>query len=220
VLLKNYIFDLDGTLVDSYAGVVWAATQAVATVLPERQLPDLRPFIGPPIDQIFRRALALGNDARVPELVAAYRQLYDTEGYLNGVVYEGVISTLEWLKAKGASCFVVTNKPSLPTRRMLAHLRLADFFAEVCSPDCAGNSLGRKPETVAALLRRHQLARESSLLVGDSMDDAEAAAENGVAFAAVAYGYGNAAEQTLWPIARTLQEFSAVLDRLPTAVSG
>ncbi len=210
-MTRDYIFDLDGTLVDSQAGVTWAATQAVATVLPEMQLPDLRAFIGPPIDLIFARALSLEDTDKIAALVAAYRELYDTRGYQNAVVYCGVEDTLRRLGALGARCFVVTNKPMLPTSRMLQHFRLDEFLAATLSPDSPGGPFTNKASAVASLLREHKVTPAKALLLGDSRDDAQAAAENGIPFVAAAYGYGKVHAQSTWPISRVLYRFAELL---------
>jgi len=183
------VFDLDGTLVDSIPGIDACARAALAEEAPDLALPSLRTFIGPPIRAMLARALNLADEARLDGLEAAFRRHYDNGGWRDTPVYPGVVETLHWLHASGAHLYVLTNKPALPTRRILEHLGLSRLFVEIVSPD--SRTPRHASKSAAALdLRMRIPPGAKTILVGDSDDDAHAAAAAGFAFAAAAWGYG------------------------------
>jgi phosphoglycolate phosphatase len=211
VRVESILFDLDGTLVDTFEGIEYSVRAAVAAVRPEVQLPPLRGFIGPPVPEILRRALPLLGEATVEEIVRRFRVSYDTEGWRRSTPYPGVPETLAALVTQGVRCAVVTNKPALPTRMILAELGLAGSFAAIVSSDSVQPRMSSKAEAVRHVLATLGLNAATTVLVGDSRDDAEAARATGVAFAAAAYGYGRVHERDdAEPIA-VLAHFAEVL---------
>lgn len=210
-MFAHVIFDLDGTLIDSCDGIASALRAAVLDVLPDAEVPPLRERIGPPMSQIVRRLLPDADEALRARVVAGFRARYDDEGWRGSTAYPGAAQTLRALARRGVGCFVVTNKPRLPTANILRELGLAEFFAEVVCPDCRRPPYSRKAEAVAALIERHRLDRAASLLVGDSDDDWRAARENQVAFALAAYGYGAGPHLRDAAPAAVLPELTALL---------
>lgn len=188
----NAIFDLDGTLVDSLPGIEASTRFALERCAPELDLPDLRSLIGPPIASMFARCWPNLPTVKMDALVAAFRQHYDSAGCLMSQLYPEVLDTLSTLNARGLTLFVLTNKPLAPARRILEHRGTLPFFREVISPDSTTPPFTRKAEGARLLRRRFELEPGSTLLLGDGMDDLEAAAECGYTFAIAAYGYGSA----------------------------
>lgn len=194
-MIRNAIFDLDGTLVNSLPGITASASYAVRTVLPNRSVPDLAAHIGPPIAIMFARLWPELSTLQIESLVGAFRQHYDSEGCLNSETYPDVTPTLERLQMADLRMFVLTNKPLAPTRRILEHTKLTGYFRDVICPDSFEAPFSRKTDGARALARRHDLSPEETVIVGDGIDDAAAANECGFSFIAAAYGYGNAASE-------------------------
>lgn len=190
-MIANLIFDLDGTLLDSFPGIAYSAQEAMAQVLPGRKAPDFRPFIGPPIREIYRRALGETDEGILRQLEQAYRASYDFEGWRQTRTYPDVTETLQRLIEQDFICFVLTNKPRLPTLKILENLKLDCYFKAVMTPDMRTPCFTSKSEAAHGLCREFKLRAGETLLVGDSPDDAAAAADCGFAFAGVAFGYGN-----------------------------
>jgi phosphoglycolate phosphatase len=209
-MAKNIIFDLDGTLVDSAPGIVEAASLAVTEVLPGRALPDFRLFIGPPIREILVAAMGELDSGQLDRLQACYRKAYDERGCANARPFPGVLTALAALRQTGCHLFVLTNKPRRPTETMLAHLHLAGFFQAVMALDSNGTPFRSKSEAARALGAAQTLAPEETVLVGDSLDDARAAADCSFAFIAVRFGYGTAHSQTAYPIRAVAEDFAQV----------
>jgi phosphoglycolate phosphatase len=204
--IRNVIFDLDGTLVNSLPGISASAAYAIKTVLPERSLPDLASLVGPPIAVMFARLWPELPATQMESLVAVFRQHYDGEGCLNSEPYPAAAATLEKLRIADLEMFVLTNKPLAPTRRLLEHTQLSGYFRDVICPDSSDPPFQSKSEAAQALAQRHELSPEETLIVGDGIDDMAAANECGFGFIAAAYGYGKAAS-ALPPGAETVKSF-------------
>ncbi|MEI8310259.1 MAG: HAD hydrolase-like protein [Verrucomicrobiota bacterium] len=191
--MRNVIFDLDGTLVDSLPGIEYSARTAIGSVLPGVPLPDLKAIIGPPVATMFARLWPDLDPEKMAQLVAAFRSHYVEKGCLDSRPFHGVTETLSCLQAAGLRMFVLTNKPAAPTKTILRTLGLAEFFAGVLAPDSPESPFASKPDGARALMRRFALDPGQTTLVGDGADDAASAEACGFRFIAAAYGYGAAA---------------------------
>jgi phosphoglycolate phosphatase len=185
------LFDLDGTLLDSLPGIQYSAQEALATIWPDRLLPDLRPFIGPPIGEILQRAVPGTTPAQIQQLVAAFRASYDSTGWLKTTLFPGSAELLAALCDSGIRCFVASNKPSPATVRILQGLGIHSRFSAILCRDSRDPAYASKAEIVGCLLREFGIAPESAWLVGDCHDDYEAAHCSGVRFILADYGYGS-----------------------------
>ncbi|QMU28961.1 HAD family hydrolase [Adhaeribacter radiodurans] len=197
---QNIIFDLDGTLIDSFPGIEQAYQVALHQVLPERTVPDIKNLIGPPIDKIFALSLQLDNEVILAGLVREFKMAYDTICWKNTVVYDGVRVVLEQLKNKQYNLFIVTNKRQAPSLKILNHFDLADYFTEIISPDSYQSNFTVKKETLSFLMHKYQMPAKKTIFVGDSEDDREAAASNNIDFVAAVYGYGKANTNQVYSI--------------------
>lgn len=214
--IDNILFDLDGTLVDSFPGIDYSARAAVAAVMPQRELPDLRSLIGPPIREILRRAVDDIESEALDALEREFRVSYDDQGWQKAVAYHSVTEVLSQLSRAKLKIFVVTNKPIIPAQRILERLALSNYFEEVVSLNSQVPSFSSKVEAAAYLVKKHGLDASATLFVGDSIDDARAAHLCGLRFAAVTYGYGRPDSQLDLPIHATLKN----MGDLPSIIKG
>jgi phosphoglycolate phosphatase len=209
--IANILFDLDGTLIDSVAGIEFAIQTAVAVVLPDRELPSLKMLIGPPIRELLEQELIDVEPEALDEIIIRFREIYDRDGWKQSIAYEGVLATLEYLHQQQISSWIVTNKPILPTCQILDRLEMSKFFTGIFSPDCQIPHFRSKTTMVTQVISEYKLDPAATLLVGDSHDDALAAHSNNLHFAWASYGYGNLNLNKL-PVTARLSRFTDLLD--------
>lgn len=210
---SHYVFDLDGTLVDSIRGIDSAARSALAELAPAEALPSLRAFIGPPIRVMLERALRWTDATRLDALERAFRVHYDGGSWRESPPYEGVDATLRTLHARGAKLHVLTNKPPVPAARIINHLGWTPLFDAIVSPQSRTPPFANKASAAIDLRDRLGLPPATTLLIGDSADDHDAARSAGFTFAAAGWGYGDAAVRSP---ACGLATFSDILNLIPT----
>lgn len=211
------LFDLDGTLIDSSPGILASFQQVLAIYGLEPAAPLDQRLIGPPLLQTLARLTGLDDANPLTELAAAFKAVYDGEGYRATQPYPGLAATLDALIRADWRLFIATNKRFEPTRRILDHLELNRYFADVYTLDRQQPPAADKTRLVGRLLTEQSLNPRRCWFIGDSGEDAAAAGAHGLPFIAAAYGYGDAAQQTGYPVAArigALDELPALLQRM------
>jgi phosphoglycolate phosphatase len=186
-----YVFDLDGTLVDSRRDLAESANE----LLREHAAAPLREevigrMIGDGAAVLVARVFAASGLAQPPDALARFLAIYDTRLLNHTRPYPGIRETLDALRAR-ARLGVLTNKPMASTRRVLSGLQLADYFDSAFviggdgpfppKPDPSGlRHLSATAATTTAM----------TILIGDSMIDWRTARSAGTAVCLVRYGFG------------------------------
>ena len=184
------LFDLDGTLIDSEAGIVTSIEYALGKLgapLPSRDI--LRTWIGPPLRATF--PLALGDDAEaVEQAVALYRERFSTIGWREHTVYDGIGEAIETLAARGATLAVVTSKPDLYAGRIVESLPFGARFERVyaVTPD---SRVSEKAGLIAQALADFGRPAAQAAMIGDRHFDIEGARANGVRAIGAGWGFGS-----------------------------
>ena len=186
----SVLLDLDGTLIDSYPGILASCLAAVRALghEPDGTL-DIRNVIGPPLADIMRVLLQPYDDDRVDEAVAAYRQHYGESGFLGSEPYQGIGKSLEEMKRAGLRLYLATSKRATFASRILEHLEFAPYFDGIHG-SVPGGELDHKPELLAHVLAKHGLSPSHSLMVGDRRYDISGANAVGMRGLGVLWGYG------------------------------
>ena len=182
------IFDLDGTLIDTRPGVLEAIAEAFEDVVgtkPDVELGNL----SLPLEDMIRSIEPTASAAQVESLSAAFRIHYDRAYWKVADVYPGAQDSLVALRRAGIRAFVVTNKRSTATERLLDHFELAPYFEAVVAQPDAGGALPKRTLMERCLVDAG-LDPATTVLVGDSDQDANAAAACALAFVAVTSGAG------------------------------
>lgn len=184
------LLDLDGTLIDSYPGILASCLAALRALghEPDETL-DISHAIGPPIEDIMQLLLRPYGDHRVGEAVAAYRQHYGESGYLGSVPYPGIGKSLDEMQRAGLHIYLATSKRATFASRILDHLTFATYFDGIYG-SVPGGELDHKPELLAHILSRHGLSPSHSLMVGDRRHDIAGAHAVGMRGLGVLWGYG------------------------------
>jgi phosphoglycolate phosphatase len=182
---KAYLFDVDGTLVDS-ASDICGTIQEVLKASGRHDVPDalLRSYIGRHLDELFTHlgypADALGG------MLIDYRTLYAARGHTTTKVYPGVP---EMLSALGGLKSTATTKGTPTTRIILEQFNLIKYFNHVQGTD--GFPAKPEPDVILKSLDIFGISPEDCLMIGDAPADMEAGRRAGVKTCAVRYGYGD-----------------------------
>ena len=207
---RAVLFDLDGTLLDSLPGIEYSARAAFAACGLAVGEVELRTLIGPPIRTILARmAHATGglSEQQLDRLVQAFRASYDSEGWKRAPLYAGAAELLRELRAQGKRLFVVTNKPRHVSLRILQAGGTLELFEEVVTRDSREPAYEDKQEMMRSLMERHGLQQQDCLMVGDTIEDAEAALQTGVPFCLMTHGYGDVPLSPAVPVAYRFDHF-------------
>lgn len=188
-----WLFDLDGTLIDSAPGIFGCIEHALAredvAIPPPEQL---RKWVGPPLWHSF--AEVFGDDPpRIRRAIERYRERFLDVGWQQHEVFDGIEATLDGLRARGARCAVVTSKPQAQAERILASQPLGARFEGIYAPGPDDHD-HTKAELVARALDACAGAPADTVMVGDRRYDMEGARANGVRGLGVLWGFGDADE--------------------------
>ncbi|HJT17154.1 MAG TPA: HAD hydrolase-like protein, partial [Thermoanaerobaculia bacterium] len=138
---RAVLFDLDGTLVDSYAALADAVNYALSQHgLDELTMDEIRGYVGEGLERLLDRAFQGDVPASATD---AFENRYDEICCEQSRVLADVEATLSALSRLNVAMAVCTNKPTAFSRKILEFLGLASFFRAIVGPDLAG---ARKPQ--------------------------------------------------------------------------
>lgn len=189
-----YLFDVDGTLVDSAADIC-GAIQGVLANTPQNQVSDtfLRGYIGRHLIDLFEDLFPTYTPEQIEALIIEYRKTYPARNHANTVCYPGIQAVLQQLPGRKSTA---TTKGTPTTRIVLEKFGLLPYFDHVQGTD--GFPAKPNPDVIFRALEALKAKPEECLFVGDSGADMEAAKRAGVQSCAVTYGYGRREELARW----------------------
>jgi len=183
----NFIFDFDGTLVDTQIDIKESLKKAIYSAKGTTiDISSIR--IGPPLEEMIRSLLTIVSDNEIKEIVNSFRAIYSDCGFINTFCYLDIEKLLFELKKKGKQVFVATNKPGYLTKKIINKLNI-HYFDDIATIDSVEGSSLSKKEMISLLIEKHSLIRSFTLMIGDTASDINAAHNNGVFSVGVGYGY-------------------------------
>lgn len=185
----TYIFDLDGTLLNSLPDLVISTNYALAEMgFSQRTTEEVRTFIGNGVRLLIERAVPNGTDKKlVDKCFDIFKQYYLEHGMDNTKPYDGVISMLGELKNRGKRTAVVSNKFYDATQELCEH-----YFGSLLDVAIGENNELRKkpaPDIVFEALRQMETVKEEAVYIGDSDVDIQTARNCGLPCISVLWGY-------------------------------
>ena len=188
---KTYIFDLDGTLLNTLDDLAASVNYALAANgMPVHTTDEVRQFVGNGVRVLMQRAVPGGESNPAFETVlGAFRSHYLLHSLDSTRPYPGIPDMLAQLKELGRGIAVVSNKFYAATQELCRH-----FFAdtiEVAIGEHEAEGIRRKPapDTVFEALRQLNVSAEEAVYVGDSDVDILTARNAGLPCISVLWGF-------------------------------
>ena len=192
--IKAVMIDLDGTLLDTIPDLAAAANGMLAEMgrpaLPEA---TIRNFVGKGINNLIERTLTNSIEGKpnadlFQQALPIYERNYRAVNGKHTTIYPGVQEGLDVLQAQGYPLACVTNKSERFTLPLLDYVKFSSYFKCVV----AGDTLPQKkpdPEPLLHACKQLGVVPSEMLMIGDSMNDAQAARAAGCPVFCVTYGY-------------------------------
>ena len=188
MLYNIFVFDLDGTLLDTLQDLANSVNYALRQHgMPEHSIVDIRRFVGNGVRLLMERAVPDG--ARNPQFEAAFatfRQYYMQHSLDTTRPYDGIPELIHELKARGCQMAVVSNKMMAATQELVHHF-FPDIPVAIGEHEAAGIRKKPAPDTVFEALR--QLEFGNAVYIGDSEVDIETARNSGLPCISVLWGF-------------------------------
>lgn len=186
--IKNVIFDLDGTLLDTSKGIIESVEHTIKTMqLAELTEDELKSFIGPPLKKSFMNTCGC-SEAQAVEAVRVFRAYYQDGPVMYAKHYQGLPSLCEELKRKGIKMGVATNKPNRFAVELIHSFDLDNYCTFVFGADEKGEL--SKRDLIKLCMKDMNAVESETVLIGDTDNDAIGAEQAGISFIAVTYGFG------------------------------
>jgi phosphoglycolate phosphatase len=180
------VFDWDGTLMDSAAAIVQAIIAAARDLdLEEPPESRARHVIGLGLADALRHAIPDLPESDYPRMVERYRYHYLAQDH-RLTLFPGAYQMVQELASLGRLLAVATGKSRPGLNRAMAHCGLEQFFHSTrCADECFSKP---HPEMLEQIMDELGVARQRTLMVGDTTHDMQMAANAGVDGLAVTFG--------------------------------
>jgi HAD superfamily hydrolase (TIGR01509 family) len=213
-LFPVYLFDVDGTLLDSAADIVGAIQEMLAANGRANAVDFdfLKNSIGHNLAAPFAEIFPDYNSQQIDELIRQYRVIYLARGHRQTRVYPGVPEALAALPGRKSTA---TTKGTPTTRAVLEQFGLIQYFDHVQGTD--GFPYKPAPDLILTAMAALGARPEDCLMVGDSPADMEAGKRAGVKTCAVRYGYGKPEDLALFAPDFWIDDLRALAPNSPAA---
>lgn len=204
-----YLFDVDGTLLDSAVDIC-GAIQGVLASTHQNEVPFevLKGYIGRHLSDLFADLFPNYTTDQINNFIEEYRRLYPARKHAATKAYPGVKRVLSQLPGEKATA---TTKGTPTTRLVLEMFELLPYFDHVQGTD--GFPAKPNPDVIYKALEGLGAEPKDCLFIGDSTADMDAARRAGVRSCAVTYGYGTRAELARWTPDYWIDDLSELLPR-------
>jgi len=184
---EGYIFDLDGTLIDSLEDIANAANKTLKDLgFEEKSKEEIRKHIGSGARELFKGILP--SESHLEKAVEIFKSYYAQEPVKHTKLFDGALEVLKLLKSKNKKMVIVSNKPLELSNIILKALNIKHHFECIVGPETYNE---RKPSPIPIIktLDKLNIAPEKSIVIGDTYVDIESAKKSNCKSALASWGY-------------------------------
>jgi phosphoglycolate phosphatase len=208
-LTKAFIFDFDGTLVDSEQAIYQCFQSITKQLAPNRVEYAKNTLIGPPLRDTASEILGPDHQESLDEFVQLFIAMHDEQVIQHTQPYPDVIQVLKQLNNKNIPMALATNKRLAPTQKLLDHFGWNDYFSFIECSD-SQNEMRNKDAMIQDIINQNE-SFYGSYFIGDTVNDGLAANLNQLPFIKACYGYGRDQD---WTEVNTYQEIYQFIEIL------
>lgn len=187
--IELYVFDLDGTLVDSLRDIAESLNECLEMLgLPPRPVPDYRYMVGEGLPVLCRKAIGDSHPVYVERLIELARARYRTRSLVHTRPYAGLPELLARLRQRGATLAVLSNKPHDMTVSITRHL-FGDGAFELIQGYTLEALRKPNPEALWRICDALHVRSARACLIGDTAVDVQTARRAGAVSIGATWGF-------------------------------
>jgi len=211
-LTKAFIFDFDGTLVDSEQAIYQCFQSITKQLAPNRVEYAKNILIGPPLRDSASEILGPDDQDSLDEFVQLFTEMHDEQVIQHTQPYPDVIEVLKQLHTQNIPMALATNKRSAPTQKLIDHFDWNDYFDSIECSD--SQSEIRTKDIMIQKILNDDNRFYNAYFVGDTPNDGISAKTKNLKFIRALYGYGMKQDWSKINIYLDLKNFKQLLEVL------
>lgn len=187
--MKTFIFDLDGTLLDTLTDLSNAVNYALRiNSMPEHTKEEVRWMVGNGVRKLMMRAVPDGEqNPQFEKVFSDFRNYYSEHNLDTTKPYDGILNMLAELKNQGVKMAVVSNKMDSATKPLVK--RFFGSYIDVAIGESEGVARKPAPDMVIKAIAELGVKREDCVYIGDSDVDIMTAQNSGLPCISVLWGF-------------------------------
>jgi phosphoglycolate phosphatase len=207
-----FIFDFDGTLVDSEKAIYQCFQKITKQLAPERIDYAKSILIGPPLRNTASEILGPEHQDSLDEFVQLFISMHDEQVIQHTQPYPDVMIVLKQLQTKNIPMAIATNKRLAPTQKLIDHFGWDDYFLFI---ECSDSQpIIRNKDTMIKDIINQDSTFYGSYFVGDTVNDGVSANANKLKFIKANYGYGKNQDWSNIKIIKAVNIFSEIIQNI------
>lgn len=186
----HYLFDLDGTLTDSHAGLALCFGYAFSELgFSGEGSGDMNKFMGMTLPDVFRFFEPDISGKKIERGIEAFRYKYERDGIKENILYPGVVEMLSTIQSLGSKSTVVTSKPQIYADPVVEALKIRGLLAGVVGANLEESDT--KTILIKKTVAQSSYNNRETMMLGDRGLDIIGALENDVQTVGALWGYGD-----------------------------